>query len=1198
MKLLIVDDNADDVELIVAELRRFGFDPDYVQVYTLDLVEAAILNEPWSAVISDYQLPGFNAMDVLQAVRKHDREVPIIVVSGMLGEEKAVELMRAGANDYIIKDRLARLGSAVEREVRDVQLRHERRMLFDAFRRSEDRYRRIFEKAPIGVVTTTADGVVLAVNERFARKLGLEREALAGMRLEQLIHPDDVALTSTGGRVQQRFLRADGEVVWASVTAAPVSGDDDVIEQVIWLVQDITEQRATQEKLALQALLLDAVDQAVVATDLRGNFTYWNRFASELYGWSAEEAVGQNLSTLSRSEISFGEVKAVMREVAQGHGWSGEIVLHKRDGTPFPSWIISSPLFDDAGRVKGLVGVSYDITERKQQELELERRAEQQTVVANLGQAALRGEPMDVLIERTTEFVTNLLDVDICGILQLEGGRFRWVGARGWDHTVTIGQEIDASEPSLALHTLQQGEPVVVTDLAGDTRFPPPPILLANGVVSSVTVPISTGRMAAWGVLGAMSRRPRQFNTLDVDFLRAVATVLAQAAERDRVEQQLVQHAAQQSAIAELSRIALRSVDEAIDTACDIVTNTLDVPHAMVLLLDPNGSTLRYRAGRCWIPTDELTLPLSDGSALAKAALRDEPVRLHEIDHDAATHNGIAVPVASSNARFGVLAAYAQGDRVLADADLEFMQSVANILADAMERERASRALSASQERYREVVEGASEVIFTVSADGRFLSLNRAFEQTTGWTVEEWLGRPLLGIVHPEDSTLAHAVMARLIEEQQPAAAEIRIMGCEGDVLLDVNLFPKVENGTTSTIFGFARDITAARRADEERRKLEGKLEQAGRLTSLGRMAATIAHEFNNVLMGISPFVEVIRRGRNIEASLDHIGRAVKRGKRITEDILRFTRPAQPQRTGFDVTRWIDDIALEGRSLVPPGCFIETAVLSRNLTVNGDPHQLQQVFSNLILNARDAMPGGGTLSISVVREPADARLPFALSARPDAFAHFIVRDTGSGMSEETLRHIFEPLFTTKKNGTGLGLPVAHQVVQLHGGEMFVESLLGFGTTFHIFLPLADAGAATPEVEDILPPTAGRHVLLVEDDRTVATGLVAVLELEGLRVDVVETGADAIRALDTLLPDVVVLDVGLPDMDGTAVYEAIAAKMPDLPVIFSTGHADRAMLDSVLELPNVGYLLKPYQSNILLRAIEDVLPSDEPITPGR
>jgi PAS domain S-box-containing protein len=1196
MKLLIVEDNADDVELTLAELRRFGFDPDYAQVQSLDVLEAAIRNEPWSAVISDYHLPGFTAMDVLQVVRRYDREVPFIVVSGNLGEERAVELIRAGANDYIMKDRLARLGSAVERELRDVQLRHERRMLFDAFRRSEDRYRRIFEKAPIGVATTTSDGALLAVNERFAKMLRYEREALAGLRLAQLIHPDDVDLPSDKGRFQQRYLRRDGEVVWTSVTAAPVAGDDGAVEQVVWLVEDVTAQRAAQEKLALQALLLDAVDQAVVATDPRGNFTYWNRFAAELYGWSAEEAVGQNLSTLSRSEASYREVKEVMREVSQGHGWSGEIVLHKRDGTAFPSWIISSPLLDKAGHVNGLVGVSYDITEQKRQELELERRAEQQTVVANLGQAALRGEPMEVLLDRATEVVTNLLDVEISGILRAENGSFRWMAGRGWNASVA-GTRVDLREASLALYTLQLGEPVVVTNLAEETRFAPPPILVANGVVSSVTVPISTGR--AWGILGALTRKLRQFTTLDVDFLRAIATVLAQAAERDRVEQQLVLHAAQQSAIAELSRVALRSVDDAIDTACHIVSDVLEVEHAVVFTLDAERRLLRYRAGRCWLPAERMNLPLDGDSPIAAALVSNEPLRLEGgsgMDSGSGLDGGVAVPVSSSNAPFGVLAARTRGEGMLGDADLEFMQSVANILADAMERERASRALSASQERYREVVEGASEIIFTVSTDGRFLSLNNAFEQITGWQVEEWLGRPLLGLVHPDDLPLAQEILTKLLEQLQPVSAEVRVMGSEGDLLLDVTSFPKIENGKASTIFGFARDITAARRADEERRKLEGKLEQAGRLTSLGRMAATIAHEFNNVLMGISPFVEVIRRGRNIEASLDHIGRAVKRGKRITEDILRFTRPAQPQRTGFDVTAWIDNIALEGRSLVPPGCVIETAVLTKNLSVNGDPNQLQQVFSNLILNARDAMPHGGTLSISVLREPPDARLPFGPIAHPENFAHFIVRDTGSGMSEETLRHIFEPLFTTKKNGTGLGLPVAHQVVQLHGGEIFIESALGFGTTFHIFLPLAQAGAAAPEVEEAPPPIAGRHVLLVEDDRTVATGLVAVLEMGGLRVDVVETGAEAIRLVDRIQPDVVVLDVGLPDMEGTTVYEAIAAKMPNLPVIFSTGHADRAMLDAVLELPHVGYLLKPYESKVLLRAIEEVLPS--PVAPVR
>ena len=260
-----------------------------------------------------------------------------------------------------------------------------------------------------------------------------------------------------------------------------------------------------------------------------------------------------------------------------------------------------------------------------------------------------------------------------------------------------------------------------------------------------------------------------------------------------------------------------------------------------------------------------------------------------------------------------------------------------------------------------------------------------------------------------------------------------------------------------------------------DRRKLEVKREQADRLASLGRLAGTIAHEFNNVLMGISPFLEILRRGKNVESSLEHIGSAVKRGKRLTQDLLRFTQPAQPVRAAFDATSWIENIAVEARTLLPPQCTVETAIPA-GLSVHGDATQLQQIFTDLVLNARDAMAHGGTLTIEMRRETAGARLPFAVE-HPERFAHFIVSDTGCGMPDETLRHVFEPLFTTKKNGSGLGLPVAHQVVQRHGGEIFVESTPGAGTAVHIFLPLSEetelhaARPATTAAQRGATPTA-------------------------------------------------------------------------------------------------------------------------------
>jgi two-component system cell cycle sensor histidine kinase/response regulator CckA len=349
-----------------------------------------------------------------------------------------------------------------------------------------------------------------------------------------------------------------------------------------------------------------------------------------------------------------------------------------------------------------------------------------------------------------------------------------------------------------------------------------------------------------------------------------------------------------------------------------------------------------------------------------------------------------------------------------------------------------------------------------------------------------------------------------------------------------------------------------------------------------------MAHEFNNVLMGILPFVEVIRRGKNVTSSLEHITRAVERGKRVSADILRFTQPAQPVRDPFEVSPWISAIVLEARSLLPNSCSIDLSI-ENHLWVDGDASQLQQILTNLLRNARDAMAGsgGGTLTITVRREAPEARLEMGPIDHAERFAHFIVSDTGCGMTPETLRHIFEPLFTTKKKAIGLGLALAHQVVQQHGGEIFVESHAGQGTAVHVFLPLAEEGrvSVSPAPQQ-LSGAGPRRVLLVEDDVNVATGLAALLEVEGLNVELASDGAEAIRAVEVAEPDVVVLDVGLPDMEGTAVYHAITATRPRLPIIFSTGHADCARIDSTLGVRNVVCLQKPYDSATLLKAIRE------------
>jgi two-component system cell cycle sensor histidine kinase/response regulator CckA len=249
---------------------------------------------------------------------------------------------------------------------------------------------------------------------------------------------------------------------------------------------------------------------------------------------------------------------------------------------------------------------------------------------------------------------------------------------------------------------------------------------------------------------------------------------------------------------------------------------------------------------------------------------------------------------------------------------------------------------------------------------------------------------------------------------------------------------------------------------------LEAQLEQAHRLNSLGKLAATVAHEFNNVLMGIQPFADLMKRPNVSHEMLAngarHIANSIARGKRVALDILRFTNPATPSLESIDVAEWWQQLAPE--MCVTLGDHITlTSTFAAPLAIHGDAVQLAQVFTNLVSNARDAMPDGGSLRVSARRGRPGESFAVGVVPHPERFVYFTFEDTGIGMTENVLAHAFDPLFTTKPSGsTGLGLAVAHQTMQAHGGHIFVESTSGVGTTFHLFIPAAEAGDAIPANE--------------------------------------------------------------------------------------------------------------------------------------
>lgn len=491
---------------------------------------------------------------------------------------------------------------------------------------------------------------------------------------------------------------------------------------------------------------------------------------------------------------------------------------------------------------------------------------------------------------------------------------------------------------------------------------------------------------------------------------------------------------------------------------------------------------------------------------------------------------------------------------------------VVGVSTDVTDRRAAEDALRASEARYRTLVEGAQDVIVSIDSEGLVRSVNRAAEELTGGTRVEWIGRSILDALSPDSAARAEAnFRATFAGAPITPYAEYELRTKTGAfVTMEAQVRPVESHGNVVGIVIVARDVTA-------RKEAHTRAEKEKRLASLGQLATSVAHEFNNVLMSILPFAELLRRrmpdDERVLTSTRHIIDAVRRGRDIAQEILRFARPVSPEIDSLSVCDWVESFAKRAQSMLGPLYTVEVDLPAAELTLAADRALLDQVAVNIVLNARDAMPDGGTFSLGA-RDAGD-------------LVHLEFGDRGPGVPPELVERIFEPLFTTRRDANGLGLSIAHQAMVQQGGSIHVRSTVGKGATFIVSLPKAKPAADGERI-----PARSRRVLVIEDDESVGEGLRALLTDEGFEVDLIERGLHALPAIDRFKPDLVLLDVNLPDVSGIEVYRQIRSKWPVLPVIFSTGHGDPRALGELrdLEVPSI---MKPYDFAELMSVVSTV-----------
>lgn len=491
---------------------------------------------------------------------------------------------------------------------------------------------------------------------------------------------------------------------------------------------------------------------------------------------------------------------------------------------------------------------------------------------------------------------------------------------------------------------------------------------------------------------------------------------------------------------------------------------------------------------------------------------------------------------------------------------------IVGISVDVTARRNAEEALRNSELRYRMLVDQVRDIIFAVDLEGRFVSLNPAFELLTGWPCEEWIGRTFVELMEPASVQLAIDRFREAISGERSGYAEYDVRTKSGQTItIEASSQGIHADGRMIGTVGIARDVTRRKHADAEAAR-------ESRLASVGHLATSVAHEFNNVLMSIMPFAEVLQRrfpeDQRVMTATGHIIEAVRRGREISQQVLSFSRPVKPALQSIRVAEWLNDFGERAEAMLGPRYrVVRRPDPEAGLAICADPLLLDQVITNLIANSRDAMPRGGTVTISIRR------------SRQNQMIDIVVDDTGTGIDDSAINHIFEPMFTTKHGGSGLGLTVAYHAMKQQEGTISVNSTIGAGSTFTV--SFRESVTASPHESPVRKTP--RRLLIVEDDEAIGEGLRILLGDAGFQVQLVAHGLDAEPAVREFQPDFVLLDLNLPDISGSEVYDRIRNEWPALPVIFSTGHADSSALDQVRhQAPSI---MKPYDVNELLAVIE-------------
>jgi PAS domain S-box-containing protein len=617
--------------------------------------------------------------------------------------------------------------------------------------------------------------------------------------------------------------------------------------------------------------------------------------------------------------------------------------------------------------------------------------------------------------------------------------------------------------------------------------------------------------------------------------------------------------------------------------------------HARIYRLDePTGELQRVAYGGR-NGGSRRVVSLKDHTLLAWAIRQKEAVYVPQVEKDPRCHEfdelercAYAVPLQTGTKVLGVLDVATDQPDGIRSVTRKLIDQVATQAALALERSELYKQLRVSEERFRSIFEQVPFGVVLAKLDGRFSAVNPAFARLLSSTCEELEGKHIAEITHPQDAAAIEEWVQKLLEgDTGQVSFERHYLRKSGEPVWCATNITLLHDagGRPSYFLGMVQDINERKRAEGERNRLQQQLFQAQKMEALGTLAGGIAHDFNNLLSVMLGFASLARQRLSsddpLQDSMSMIEESAQRAAELTRQLLGFARPERQQVKPVCVQEVLNRVRRMVERTFDRNINVEIHKGSEPLWVNAEPSYLEQALLNLCINARDAMPQGGTLTIEMcpaTLEPQQQQ-KLSVTCAPGDYVSLSVQDTGSGIAPEALPRIFDPFFTTKEpgHGTGLGLAMVYGFVKNHDGFVKVESESGKGARFTLSLPLIpapvpQAGGGLGQIE------LGRGTVLVVDDEP----LVRAFASEGLKglgyqVLVAENGKQALQIYEKHHGkiDCILLDLIMPELSGLETYRQLRAQDPQVRVVFASGYSTGGILRDAPDAQLAAFIGKPY-----------------------